>query len=149
MADTTAMGSGGLRKARRPWRFAAVIVALGVLIAAGGLNERARNQPINGGVRTTGVVVSVGSDGKTWTPTIRFISADGRPVEFAGTETFDEPRLGMSVPVSYALNNPAGAHEVNEPGNAWIVAVIGGLALTAFGSWSIWNGRRQQAWTAT
>jgi hypothetical protein len=128
------------REVLRAWPLAAIgVLALGLALAGPvlivvGLQVRERAQPITGGIRTQGRVVSVSSSsfrGRTsYTARVSFRTVAGQAVTFTGTSVDHYPALGSLVPVSYAPKDPQDTHELRGNHQDLTSFVIGGL-LTA------------------
>jgi Protein of unknown function (DUF3592) len=117
----------------------AVFVGVGVALLIGGIRRYDAVQPLPGGRTATGSVVAV-STGQNcgrhgcstyWVPTIQF-TANGHDVSFAGPESGSAMNTGEQVQVSYDPGNPAVARDMSAgTGNAWILIVLGALAILA------------------
>jgi len=120
--------------------FPAAVVFVGVGAVVGGLAFRHSQQPIGGGVLTTGHIVeevveeSSDSDGRTRTvvfPIIEFTDRREHTHRFRG-QLSGVGTVGDAVRVRYDPDDPSHAQWVDQPGGwAWILMVLIGLALLA------------------
>ena len=115
-----------------------ILAAYGVVCLGAGLIPawRARGL-LKSGAQTQGTVVDVEKDtsyryGTTYSPVVRFTTADGRTVEFtSAVGTSRSPDIGGLVPVRYRLDHPEQA-EIDRT-TMWILpaafGLVGGLGL--------------------
>jgi Protein of unknown function (DUF3592) len=117
------------------------------LLISAGLHTRSLGQPISGGVRTSGVVVServTHEKGYTYRPIVMFRDTLGRQIEFEGTSRQSPAGIDNSVPVSYDPSDPSHAHDLAST-STWLFQFGAGscFLLLALGStWLIWWVRR-------
>jgi hypothetical protein len=114
-----------------------VLTAVGVGFLLAGLGTWRSQQPIKGGVLTTGMIVdkvtrqSSNSDGSSSTfkmPIIEFTDKFEREHRFeAGTSGFGE-EIGDVVQVRYDPTNPSRAQWADQPGK-WMWSIFAGIGL--------------------
>jgi Protein of unknown function (DUF3592) len=88
---------------------------------------------LKSGAQAQGTVVDVKEDrgdyyapGTTYRPVVRFITVEGRTVEFTSAVGYSHsPDIGGAVPVRYRLNDPEQA-EIDR-GTVWILPAAFGL----------------------
>ena len=128
-------------------------VGAGFLISVG-LHTRSLGQPISGGVRTSGVVVServTHEKGYVYQPVVQFFDASGRRTEFEAAPRSSPVGIGNEVPVSYDRADPSDAHDVAS-NSTWLFQFGAGsvFLLVALGcTWLIWWTRRHGPLGAT
>lgn len=98
------------------------MVGLSTWAIVGGLQSRAKSEPVPGGVITTGTVVDVVTHhdkGTTYRAVIRFTDRDGRTHTFQGQEGDQQPEAGQRCRVSYDPARPLGAHDLTFNHSSW------------------------------
>jgi uncharacterized protein DUF3592 len=118
-----------------------VFLVLGVLAVASlpfdligaGLSTRKIVEPVPGGLRTTGQIVSVSSEselhGRVYTPTILFTARDGHVYTFDGPSDVRSQKVGTNVTVSYNPANPNRAADLSAGSTSWKALFWSGVAL--------------------
>jgi hypothetical protein len=117
------------------------------LLISAGLHTRSLGQPISGGVRMSGVVVServTHEKGYMHRPIVLFRDTRGQRIEFEGAPRQSPTGINNPVPVSYDPSDPSHAHDLTS-NSTWLYQFGAGACflLVAFGcTWLIWRVRR-------
>jgi hypothetical protein len=118
-----------------------VLLVIGVLAVAslpfdligGGLSTRKIVEPVPGGLRTTGQIVSVSSEqelhGRDYTSTILFTARDGHVYTFDGPTDVRSQKIGAQVKVSSDPANPNRASDLSAGSTTWEAPFWAGVAL--------------------
>lgn len=116
------------------------VVALGCLgggaaLMIRGLHEHSAQQPLPGGVTTTGTIVSVQKycvRGCTYQPTISY-TVDGQVYQVVGSIRNGDPAIGSADRVSYDPTDPSLANDLGGGAARYVTDIILGGAFALIG----------------